>query len=134
MLVSLPMNLYKTPTPIWPHQQDVFTSLVKVEKHLQKGALLGIFNAGIPAYFHSNNVTVINLDGLVNHSVIKYWKENHFSDYLYDTRIEYISDEGNSIGHGNDYSKTPLKLLNIEEYPLTGSPPIRYLYHVENKN
>jgi hypothetical protein len=88
---------------------------------------LGSFNAGIPAYFSDR--TVLNLDGLVNHTAVPYWHEGRFDGYLRRARVAYIVDEEDAIERAQDFSSAPIALVALDSVKLTGwSSRYRRLY------
>ncbi len=65
---------------LYPWQRDVYRSQSRFEAQVPPGEMIGSFNAGIPGYFGGR--PIINLDGLVNHAVVEYWKRHTFELYL----------------------------------------------------
>ncbi len=116
------------PHYLW--QVDVYRSQPVLERMIPPGERIGCFNAGIPAYFSPR--TIINLDGLVNHDAVPYWKSHRFADYLTAARIGYIIDEPDAVSRARAFSGKPLDLTVVASGPLTGwNPPVRYLLRVE---
>lgn len=81
--------------PYYPWQRDVYASQPKFEEMVPAGARIGCINAGIPAYFSKR--TIVNLDGLVNHGILPYWRSNRMDAYLRDAKIEYVIDDVPSL-------------------------------------
>ena len=93
---------------------------------------MGCFNAGIPAYFGSR--TVVNLDGLMNHAVIPYWRGHRFLDYLRDAHLAWIAGEEGAFGRAINFSAAarPMVAVPVATAPLTGWPtPWRVLWKME---
>jgi hypothetical protein len=73
----------------YPLQEEIYRkSLDLSETNFRK---VGSWNSGIVSYF-SNNIKVINLDGLVNDSIIKYIKNNNVNDYIKIERLDALVD------------------------------------------
>jgi hypothetical protein len=101
----------------YPWQRDVFRSQPAFERLVPPGLPIGSFNAGIPGYF--SHRTIINLDGLVNHSVYPYYKARRFDAYLRERGIEYISDEEASLDRARRFTTGPLAVRVLDRAPLT---------------
>ena len=111
-------------------QQDVYDSLPHFNSRVPAGARLGCLNAGIPAYFSDR--TVINLDGLMNHTAVAYWQRGEFDAYLRDQHIAYIADEAQSLARAQRFSQSDLPLWTLSTCPLRGwDPPERLLWRVD---
>ena len=106
------------PPALYPWQRDVLASLPVFEARMEPLARVGCFNAGIPAYFGTR--TVVNLDGLVNHAVVAYWRQRRFQDYLRDARIDYVVDEEGAVRRALLFSSADLPLTAVGSVPLTG--------------
>jgi hypothetical protein len=130
ILVGFIRNWQHPATP-YTWQRDVYLSQPKFESMIRPEARIGCFNAGIPGYFSDR--TVINLDGLVNHSVVRYWREHRLERYLTDENIEYVADEKATLHSAERFASQPLFLREITKAYLTDwwPPPYRYLWHVE---
>ncbi len=117
--------------PHYPWQVDVYRSQPVLEQLVPPDARIGCFNAGIPAYFSRR--TIVNLDGLVNHAAVPYWKAHCFTDYLANAHIGYIIDEPDAVSRARAFSNKPLDLTVVASGPLTGwNPPVRYLLRVKS--
>jgi hypothetical protein len=115
----------------YPWQRDVLSSQAAFEKLVPPADRIGCFNAGIPAYFSDRDV--IDLDGLVDHTALTYWRRDRFDDFLRDENILYIADESQSLGVAIQFSNGPIHLRRIATAPLTGMEPMeRTLWRVEN--
>ncbi|MEO5930726.1 MAG: hypothetical protein ABIR47_12390 [Candidatus Kapaibacterium sp.] len=117
---------------LYPWQRDVYASQPVFESRVPPGEPIGCFNAGIPAYFSPRRV--VNLDGLVNHSVLPYWKAGNFSAYLRDQGIAYIADEEESMRRGMQFSSMPVNVVPLDSAVLTGwSSTYRRLLYVDDR-
>ena len=112
--------------PHYPWQVDVYRSQPVLEQMVPSGERIGCFNAGIPAYFSDR--AIVNLDGLVNHDAVPYWKSHRFANYLADAHINYIIDEPDAVSRARAFSDKRLNLTVVASGPLIGwNPPVRYL-------
>jgi len=125
------VRYWQHPATPYTWQRDVYLSQPKFEAMIPPDARIGCFNAGIPGYFSSR--TVINLDGLVNHSAVRYWRAHRLEQYLIDEHIEFIADEKATLHSAERFASRPLRLREISKAYLTGwwPPPYRYLWQVE---
>lgn len=105
-------------TPPYPWQRDVYASQSSFEALIPASAKIGCFDAGIPAYFSSR--TIINLDGLVNHTAVAYWKTNTLSSYVARQGIAYIANEPATVAHAQEFSHPPISLTLMASSPLHG--------------
>lgn len=105
-------------TPPYPWQRDVYASQPSFESLIPATAKIGCFDAGIPAYFSPR--TVINLDGLVNHTAVAYWKTNTLSEYVARQGIAYIANEPATVAHAQEFSDPPISLTLMASSPLHG--------------
>ena len=117
------------PPVLYPWQRDVYTSQAAFEKLVPVNETIGCFNAGIPAFF--SNRRIVNLDGLVNHTAIAYWKSRQFDRFLKDQHIGYIMDEVSALQRGEQYAANKINLEPLASAPFTGwFPPERWLWRV----
>jgi hypothetical protein len=122
-------SMYSRPPIIYPWQRDFYSSQPELEKHVPPGEAIGCFNAGIPAYFSRRRI--VNLDGLVNASVVPYYQTRTFEQYLVDEKIHYIVDEPLSLERARSFMQTPPRLQPLAAVPLHGWPaPVRVLWRV----
>ena len=130
MALVLLVKFVLTMPNLYPWQRDVHRSQPGFEAEVPRGMRIGSFNAGIPNYFGGREV--INLDGLVNHTVIPYWREGRFEAYLRDAGIAYIADENESLSRARSFSPAPFTLVPVDSVELTGwSSRYRRLWKVE---
>ncbi len=116
-------------TAPYPWQRDVFLSQPRVESLIPAQARIGCFDAGIPAYFSPR--TVVNLDGLVNHTAVAYWKRRTLEQYLAAQHIQYLANEPGTLHHALLFMQSPPVLVPIARFPLRGwSTGARVLWRV----
>jgi hypothetical protein len=104
-------------------QADTYLMVDWAAAHLDPGARVGCFNAGIPAYFLDN--PVINLDGLVNNDMLAVFRERDLGTYLENRRIRYILDHedmGPVIRYlaGNEWTATHVREVHSLPGPEIG--------------
>ncbi len=104
--------------PPYSWQRDVYTAEPRFEALLPASARIGCFDAGIPAYFSSR--TIINLDGLVNHTAVPFWKTNTLEQYIAAQNIRYIANEPATVAHAQEFTTVPLPLSLVTSAPLRG--------------
>jgi hypothetical protein len=75
----------------WGGQREVYASIEAVEALVPEKERIGSFNAGIAHYF--GHRPIINLDGLVNDTIVPYWRDRQVDQYLRDARISIILDD-----------------------------------------
>jgi hypothetical protein len=126
--VGLGVRFWSSPFIPFPWQRDVLATLPEFEAHIPSDARVGCFNAGIPAYFGTR--TVVNLDGLVNHGVIPYWRQRRFQDYLRDAQITFVADEESALKRSRLFSSADPPLVPVASHPLTGWVGRRFLWRV----
>jgi hypothetical protein len=128
--VVIGVRFWAAPFVPFPWQRDVLASLPAFESRVPPGARVGAFNAGIPAYFGTR--AVVNLDGLVNHSVVPYWRDRRFPDYVRDAHISYVADEEGALRRARLFSSRDLPLREVGSVTLTGwTTGRRVLWRVE---
>jgi hypothetical protein len=83
---------------IWPLdlETDKFAVLSRVRSVVPKGTRIGSFNAGVFGYF-LDDMTVINLDGVVNNAAYPYIAERKLDKYIALANIEYLLDDSRAI-------------------------------------
>lgn len=123
-------SFFNHPPIIYPWQRDFHSSQVEFEKLVPPGEAIGCFNAGIPAFFSERRV--VNLDGLVNGSVVPYYRAGHLDLYFKDEKIRYVADEPYSLHRSERFMRRPLPLRPLAAAPLQGwFTPQRVLWQVE---
>jgi hypothetical protein len=119
----IPVSSVLSSEPHFLWQRDVYLSQRKFEAEIPANATIGSINAGIPAFFSPH--TVINLDGLVNHRVVGYWKNGTFDRYLHDQGIDYVTEEPASLDRAQHFSHNRLPLTLLDSAPLRGLGDLR---------
>lgn len=66
-------------------------------KNLPKGLKIGAFNSGFYGSYLGTDYDVINLDGLVNHSVLESYRSKSLVNYMNNQQIDYVIDRTKSI-------------------------------------
>jgi len=123
-------SFYRDPPVAYPWQQDVYRSQSRFEKLVPAGEAIACFNAGIPGYFGGRRI--VNVDGLVNNSVVPYYRAGHLERYFSDEHIHYIADDRGSLEHATQFMSRPLRLNPLASAPLEGwFSPRRFLWEVE---
>ncbi len=123
-------SLYGNPPVLYPWQADFYASQPEFEKLVPLGEAIGCFNAGIPAFFSQRRI--VNLDGLVNSSVVPYYRQRNFERYFSDQGIHYIADVSNALERTQAFMSRPLRLRVLAAAPLRGwFAPHRMLWQVE---
>lgn len=82
----------------YPWQAQYRSVILAASKNLEPGKRIGAFNSGVFSYFAPAHIPVINLDGVMNTSVIPYLKEKRLGEYLKDKQISYILDDYGTLG------------------------------------
>ena len=80
---------------MYPWQTEQLMAAQWVKEHVDDDVWIGSFNAGIIGYMSERKV--VNLDGLVNNSVVDYIRERRLWDYILRRDIEYLVDSDYSI-------------------------------------
>ena len=113
----------------YPWQRDVLVSQRRFDALVPAGQNIGCFNAGIPGFFSDH--TIVNLDGLVNNSVLPYYQQHRLDAYIRDAKITFIADEAWSLERGLKFAEHRLQLRELDRQALTGSAiPERLLWQV----
>jgi len=73
----------------YPLQKDIYIKTFEISKKNYKK--IGSWNSGIVSYF-TRGVKVINLDGLVNDSIVKNIKNNNTNNYIKNENLEALVD------------------------------------------
>lgn len=80
---------------MYPWQIEQVMAADWAKKNLDDSVWIGSFNAGIVGYLSQRKV--VNLDGLVNNSVVPYLKQRRLWDYIRKRNISYLIDSDYSI-------------------------------------
>ncbi len=123
-------SFYRQPPIPYPWQRGYYSSQAAFEKLVPAGEAIGCFNAGIPAFFSRRRI--VNLDGLVNSSVLPYFRARNFDRYFGDEDIRYIADDAGSLERAAGFMRRPLRLRPLASVPLQGGfATRRWLWRVE---
>ncbi len=80
---------------MYPWQSEQLMAAEWLKEHVGDDVWIGSFNAGIIGYVSERHV--VNLDGLVNNSVVPYLKARRLWDYIRERNISYLVDSDYSI-------------------------------------
>lgn len=123
-------SLYRDPVISYPWQRDFYDSQEGFERLVPPGEAIGCFNAGIPAFFSRRRI--VNLDGLVNASVVPYLRDRDFERYFSDQGIHYVADDTLAMDRAARFMRRPLRLQPLASVPLHGwFATRRWLWRVE---
>ena len=111
---------YRHPPIPYPWQADVYTSQREFDQRVPAGEVIGSFNAGIAGFFSPRRI--VNLDGLVNASVVPYYRERRLERYFLDEGIHYIADEELGLRRAMAFTSRPIALRAVARAPLHGWP------------
>lgn len=76
---------------------SIFMASKQIHMSVPDNVRIGSFNAGIPGTYLGNDYVVVNLDGVVNNSVLPFQRNKTLEVYLEREGIEYIFDVAGSI-------------------------------------
>jgi len=116
LALLLVINLHfltNVPAP-YKWQAETYKANQWLETRVPAGETLGIWNAGVPAYF--GKYPVINLDGLMNNEVGPYWRSHDFGAYLKKRKIRYLFDLPEAIVRVKPFCREPLMLEEIARH------------------
>jgi hypothetical protein len=88
-------------------------------------ARIGAFNAGILGAFASQGArSVVNLDGVVNHSALRAIESRTLADYIFSERIEFIADYPGTVAFAERISAPGLRarLDLLQTVPIEDRP------------
>ena len=115
---------------LYPWQPDIREATLAFERHLPAGAVVGSFGAGIAGTLGQRSV--VNLDGLVNHEAVTYWKARRWDAFLETAGITHIEDDQANFDRAMRFSERRVRVSPLATFPLTGwhSGP-RTLWRIE---
>jgi hypothetical protein len=123
-------SFYADPPISYPWQWDFYNSQAEFEKLVPPGEPIGCFNAGIPGFFSQRRI--VNLDGLVNDSVVPYFRTRTLDRYFHDEGIHYLADETFCLERAAPFLSGPVRLRPLASVPLRNwYAPRRFLWRVE---
>jgi hypothetical protein len=111
-------SLYRNPLISYPWQRDFYASQAGFERLVPPGEAIACFNAGIPAFFSRRRI--VNLDGLVNASVVPYLRARDLERYFSDENLHYIADDTLAMDRAERFMSRPLRLQPLASVPLHG--------------
>jgi hypothetical protein len=126
---------YFDPPINYAWQRDFYNSEPDFEKQVPPGEAIACFNAGIPAFFGQRRI--VNLDGLVNDSVVPYFRARKLERYFRDEGIHYLADEPYYLKRAAPFMSRPIRLHPLAYVPLRDwhepeeRQPRRWLWRVE---
>jgi hypothetical protein len=124
------VGLDQQPFIPYPWQRDFYSSEADFEQRVPPQEAIGCFNAGIPAFFGHRRI--VNLDGLVNTSVVPYFRARALDRYLADEKIHYLADDDLALARATPFIGRPLRLQPLASVPLHGwFVARRWLWRVE---
>jgi hypothetical protein len=94
-----------------------------VKNQIPPGDKVGVFNSGFLQYFTDRRV--INLDGLVNNSVLPYYREQKGLEYFRQTDVRWLVDTWVYLGgmFGPYFGpQAESSLFLVQDYPNQGHP------------
>lgn len=95
ILTLLLYNIILLPFSYWPWQAEMYEGSEFLNDNLDENAIVGCFNCGIIGYF--SDVTVINLDGVVNYAAFEALKDYSLFDFVLENNITHLADHDFSI-------------------------------------
>ncbi|XOV69005.1 MAG: hypothetical protein ACFHU9_07420 [Fluviicola sp.] len=82
----------------------IIKSCEVVKKIVPKGEKVGVYNAGLPSACLGDRNTVVNLDGVVNNSVLTPLRKEMLDIYAQDNEVRYVLDNKASLLFFRDHS------------------------------
>jgi len=82
-------------------QAQYYETAINLHKSHPEIKKFGSFNSGIYSYF--SKATVVNLDGVVNSTILPFLKERKLAEYLKQEGIEYIIDHEKGLNFSFDH-------------------------------
>lgn len=104
----------------YPWQPDVMRSQLALGAHVPDHERIGVFNAGIPAFFGRH--PVVALDGLVNTDARRCWEARRFDAYVASLGLRYIADEQRAMARAQRFSRSPIVIEELTTFELSGWP------------
>ena len=119
----------RDPSYVW--QRATFYCAPRLQRMVPEGEPIGCFNAGIPTYFSRRHI--VNLDGLVNHGIVPYWRRGEVDAYLRENGIHYIADESHAFDRMMTFCRDNPRFTQIAVISAPGRPQyLRRLWRLEN--
>lgn len=111
------MVAFRHPPELYPWQPDMLRSVAVFDRLIPPGASVACFNAGIPAFFGSRRV--VNLDGVVNLSVLPYYRARNLERYLADEHLDYLADDTATLDEAKPFFGGALRLEPLASVLMT---------------
>lgn len=108
---------FRHPPDLYPWQPDMLRSVAVFDRSMPPGAPLACFNAGIPAFFGRRRV--VNLDGVVNLSVLPYYRARNLERYFADEHLDYLADDTATLDEARPFFAKPLRLEPLASVSMT---------------
>lgn len=115
----------------------LFSAIEQVKTDIEPEATIGAFNAGIAGAWFSPDHTVVNLDGVINHSVVKALENRELEDYVVTEGVDYLFDFNGSVEFFGRIGSRGLtdKLIQKNEFVLSGEDSVQVgLWKVDAKS
>lgn len=123
------ISFHRHPPVTYPWQPGFYSSQAAFERLVPPGQAIGCFNAGIPAFFGRRRI--VNLDGLVNSSVVPYYRNHDLGGYLDAEGLRYVADDTTTVRRAAELLAGPLRLRELACVPLSSFADRRCLWRVE---
>ena len=106
---------------------NFFAAINYVQEELPEGSTIGAFNSGIAGAWLSPKHTVVNLDGVINHSAVDALENFGLYDYLKEEGIDYLFDYQSSVAFYHKIGGgSVLENIHLEkQYLLYGEDSLR---------
>ncbi len=110
--------------PRYNNQASYIDRIQEVDAMIPPGSVIGAWNSGIFGVYSKNRV--VNLDGLVNHSIQKYYQNKNYEKCFAELGIDYVFDwealdskDRVLLGkpRAEFFSRVPLPLTKIKDFP-----------------
>ncbi len=88
--VAIQYGLAMGSFPDYWGQSFYIQAIREVDNSIPKGATIGSWNSGVFALYSSHRV--VNIDGLVNHEIIEYYRNRNYESCFKDLGIDYVFD------------------------------------------
>ena len=125
--ISLNVSFLRDVPAPYRWQSAAFEANSWLETRVPRGAKLGVWNAGVTAYF--GGFRVVNLDGLMNNDVVPFWKNRDFGAYLKREKIVWLFDLPEAMERLKPFLREPLEVEEIAVH----KPSRRVLWRVKTR-
>jgi hypothetical protein len=104
----------------YPWQPDVMRSQLALADYVPEDERIGVFNAGIPAFFGRH--PVVALDGLVNTEARRCWEARRVDAYVAWLGLRYVVDEELALARAQRFSGRPIPIEEVTTFELSSWP------------